>query len=207
MGVRYQTSSALLSGITVKNTVYTAGYESQYSRGSTIAFYGGMSQTVIPSGDSTVTEFKGDRAFYLEGLAEQSLGWIYVSAGIRRYTAAGTSRETLGAVINEFKNNYTLWEFPVSAGIRKTMGRITLALGTSKTYFYGSNTVKINMIDQGKTISFGSLNQSFIDQQAVVYQGVLRVAFSPEYSLGLSVETDGKETTLIHFTFYTPVKK
>ncbi|MFQ6613688.1 MAG: hypothetical protein ACE5D1_02490 [Fidelibacterota bacterium] len=207
MGVRYQTSSALLSGLTIKNTVYTAGYESEYSRGSKILFYGGVSQTVIPSSGSTITEFKSDRALYLEGQVEQALGLLYFSGGFRRYSAVGTSRENLGAITNEFANEYTLWEFPVSAGLRETVGRITLAFGASKTYLYGKNLVKIKMSDQGRTTSFGSLNQSFIDQQSPVFSAMVRVAFSPTYSLGLTVESDGKNTTLIHITFYTPVKK
>jgi len=206
MGVRFQTSSAAFSNLTLKNTVVNAGYEVTYPKGYAIAFYVGTSQALIPSRDSTVTDLTGDKALYLEGRLEQSLGILLFSAGVRRYTLNGSVKESLGAISNKFTHAYTLWEFPVSVGLRETVGRTTLALGVSKTYLYGKDVVEIAMLNGGQTTSFGSLNQSFIDQQELLYSGTFMMEFSKNYTIQLTVESNGKDTSLFHFTFYTPVK-
>ncbi|RMF09593.1 MAG: hypothetical protein D6762_03300 [Candidatus Neomarinimicrobiota bacterium] len=207
MGLRFRTSTVKLSTLSMESQVYAAGYEGKVGYGGTLRFYGGFTRTGVPSGDSLITDFKGDRALYLEGSWDQALAFLFVTAGTRWYKAVGTVKEDLGRVTNRYANSYMIWEFPVQAGVRIPIRWVTLELGVSQTYYYGKDDVKIQVVDGGKTVDFGSVNQTFIDHQNLLYRGNVRIKLTPDYTLGLEVETDAGATTIYSLTLYTPVKK
>jgi len=206
-GVRYRNSVAKVSGWTIKNQTYCVGYEMVYSTRTTFGFYGGMNSTQIPSSQLGLSDFSGERSTYLEGRLKQTWGFIYLTSGVRRYKAPGLTSETKGNSVIHYDNVYTLWEFPVGIGLQETVNQTTLALGVSQTFLYGENQVGVKITSPGQTSNFGTIKQTFSDQQTLLYSGTLLIGILKNYTLGFTVETDGQATTLANFTFYTPVKK
>ena len=151
---------------------------------------------------------KSSNQLFAQIEALQILYYFYLKGAVQFYTIKGNTYEATSSY-SEVKhhNNYSIFEFPLSAGFTVPTKYFDMFVGINKTCFYGSNKKEIFVNNTGTETSLGSTSrQTFKTDLDIGIEGSLIYHLSPNMDIELDAVKYSDKDFTVRISIWGPLQ-